>query len=1158
MRLSKNLFNNSFIKGLIIYSFFLFILMTHATPILAQTTELQVNLYPKEAVDDGAMWRYKEKNSSSAIWSQWWDSRQSVELFASTFLVEFKETNSGDWFTPEIKKVVVIANEHNVLNQTYQSSDANISIKVILNPADIRTNAKWSLYYFQIPGMPNTKTYVSEDLNSGGTVNFEMKSSIYYIEYSYVKDLARPYDQPVQVTPGANIEIIGEYKDLIVGNVCIFGDKLEYGNNEFRTYGTTYWSFVYNSIPGSIRFIKCIGDLNGTYSSPVIKGRGTLHANEDLGLLDKMFSFFSDKTFYKGSFQLNAKTLETINTSHQSPIWFGYLMYSFTVNDFKIFKNPTFGLSQTAVGSFDLPIFSEPSIFRFEELKTYEQDEAPQVTGDIIWEGNEVPGLFEISETEVHIDTTTKTFSAEGFDVKIHQALPSFRGEIKVKDGIVKKLGAELYDVGKTINDWPIIFDNCGFSFKHPSSASTKVNISAGVKFVVPGTSFDAGSESWEGDLDINGHLKVSGKKEIFGYEIGNTESEIQWKGSERYVSSFVDASFYVGGYVQFLIEGQGFAYLQWKPSFSFNGWIMASGWVPLPDWLATILPGFLLEQVEDDRINLGSFMVGIDQDGMSISVTLLKLFTFTIDIPPFWQKNSGSLEAINFAQNDLSNTFSSKTLSTGGVENFMVKPGEAGFILSLQGNVGAPDAVLVQPDGSRIDPKNFVSNDDVHVGTDDAHSVTGFIVNNPQPGTWIVELMNSAGITQRLIRGNHFPQILPVKLEKETNGSYKLTYEAFDADNQAEITFYHSPNNDSFQGQKIGTAIENDGIGTFIWYPDTGITASGYISAEINDGINPPGRAYFEGRTISPNAPAAPIFTGVRMSGDNLILSFDDLDFTGIDSLNVYYSDDLETENLTEFFAVFPESQIELSNNPMPPGRIYQLRVTTFSEADGESDFSARFDIDYRLGTGNNYPNIISKPVLKTRFFQKNDLNDIHPVQNTRIYNYQLKVEDYDNDTIYYSMIRGPEQLNISANGLIQGEFSNGEAGSKSVIVQVDDGKGGIDIQKFRIDLTPENQNDMMSISRNSASDKLILNLADISGSYNPGNIDTISATLKDSFTGIQWNATLRETSVDSCRFQGLIHLNQMERDTIKSRNKGFQLSWENKNGKERVYTSY
>lgn len=1158
MRSKNKSKNHDLSAGFLIFIFALIILFSGTSPIAAQTTELKVKIHPPEAIHDGAMWRYKEKNSPTATWSLWWHSGQSMELFASVFLVEFKKTNSDNWVTPDIRKVVVNTNEHKVINQTYISSDAESSIKIILNPADIRTNAKWSLFYLPNPTITSVKVYIGKDLTSGETLTFKPQLNVQYIEYSFVKDVARPYTEAITINPGEHKEVTREYKDLIVGKVHIFGNELEYSSDEFKTYGTTQWAFIYSWGSESVRYVKCIGDLKGTFTPAVIKGSGTLHANEDLGLLDKMFSLFSDKTFYKGKFLLDAKTLKTIETSHQGPIWFGYLMYSFTVNDFQIFKHPTFGLSQTALGSFDLPIFSEPSIFRFEELKTYEEDSAPQVTGDIIWEGNEVPGLFKISETEVHIDTSTKTFSAEGFDVEIHQALPSFRGEIKVKEGKVKKLGAKLYDVGKTINDLPIIFDNCGLSFENPANASTKVNISAGVKFVVPGTSFDAGSESWEGDLDINGHLKVSGKKEIFGYEIGNTETEAQWKGSKQFVSSFVDTSFYVSGYVQFLIEGQGFAYLQWKPSFSFNGWIMASGWVPLPDWLSGILPGWLLEQVEDDKINLGSFMVGIDPDGMTISVTILKLFTFKIDIPPFWQKNAGSLESINFAQNNLRNTFTSNTLNTGRVENFKVKPGEAGFILSLQGNGGAPDAILVKPDGTSIDPKNFVSKDDsIHVGTDDDHSVTGFIVNEPQPGIWVVKIMNSAGITQRLIRGNHSPKILPVKLESETNGSYKLTYEAFDADNNAVITFYHSSDNNSFQGQKIGTAVEHDGTGTFTWYPDASITTSGYICAVIDDGINPPGRAYFKGRTISPNAPSAPIFSRAHMSGDILIITFDDLDFTGIDSLNVYYSDDLETDNLTEYFTVFPKSQIELTNNPMAPGRVYQLRVTTFSEINGESDFSSRFEVDYRLLSGNNYPNIISKPFLKARFYFKTDTNDFYYSQDKKVYQYQLKVQDYDNDHIYYSMIRGPEQLNISANGLINGEFSKNEVGSKSVAVQVDDGKGGIDIQKFRIDLTPQNKYDTMSISRSSAEDKLILNLTDVSRNYNSLNIDTITAILQDSFTGIQWSVALQETSVGSCRFQGLIHLKNGEQNMIKSGREGFILRWKKNNGEEQIYKS-
>ncbi len=1156
MKSNKHLFNNRFTSIILIYTFAFIVLMSCTAPVYAQATQLKVIISPIEAVQDGAMWRYKEKNSSLATWSLWWDSGQSMEIFASTFLVEFKETNSGEWVTPDIKKVVVNLNENKVIYQPYHSINAESSIRVILNPDEIQADARWSLYYLYHPSMPSTKTYVAEGLNSGETLTFEMKFNFYYVEYSYVKDLARPYTELVPVSPGINLEISGKYKPLIVGDIHIFGNNLEYDTNEFKTFGITRWAYKYNWGGESVKYFKCSPDLKGSFNPAVIKGRGSLHLTSELGWLDNVFENFNDKIFYDGKFLLDAKTLKTIETSLQKPT-FDYIGFSCTTMDFRLFKNP-WALSQTIKGELDFPIFENPSIFRIEEFKVSSVDEKSEIIGDVIWEGAEVPGLFKIEETKVHIDTSTKTFTADGFDVVVHTALPSFRGEIRVVDGVVKKLSAELYGIGQKVADWPIIFDNCGFSFAHPNRESVKVGITAGVKFVIPGTTIDAGSESWEGDLDITGHLKVSGKKEIFGYEIGDTETEVQWSGNTQYVSSFIDASYYIAGYYQFMIEGEGYIYLKWKPSFSLNGWIMASGWVPLPDWLQSILPGWLLEQVDDGKINLASFWVSFDAfTGMTISFTLLKSIKISFPIPAFWNNNASNIATVSVAPQDLSKSFTSKTLIAGSVENFTIDQGVPTFILSLQGNSGAPDAVLVKPDGTRIDPRNFVSNDSIHVAIDDKHSVTGFVINNPQPGIWIVELTNSTGVTQRLIRGNHSPQILPVKLESETNGNYKLTYEAFDADNNAAITFYYSPNNTSFQGQKIGTAIENDGTGTFHWDPDYSITSSGYICAVIDDGISQPSQVYFKGRIIGPNAPSAPIFTRAHMSGDSLILTFDDSDFTGIDSLKVYYSDDPETEDLTEYFTVFPKSQIELSNNPMAPGRVYQLRVTTFNDTNGESDFSARLDVDYHLTTGNNYPNIISKPILKPRFFQKTGSNDIYDNQYIQTYNYQLKVQDYDNDPLYYSLIRGPEQLNISGNGLISGEFTNNEVGSKSVVVQVDDGNGGTDIQKFRIDLSSNSQSNAMFLSWSSAQNNLIISLTDVTLNSNSTNIDIITANLFDSVTGIEWIVTLKETSVSSGKFQGLVEMKNGEQSIIRSRKKGFLLHWNNNNGKEHIYRS-
>lgn len=1132
------------------------ILMAFATPLMSQETELQVNISPQGAIDDGAMWRYQEKGSPPGSWSNWWNSGSSLEVYAATFRVEFKDTLSGKWVTPNIREVTISNGEHKIINQTYEAVNSDISLTVTLDEDAVKAGATWSLFYkVGNPWVGYENKTIATDLPSGETYIFKSVSpdNQYYIEYNYIKDLARPYTETIGAIPGAYINISRKYKELVVGAVHIYGNKLEYGNNEFRTKGTTRWAFKYfGGSVESVKYIKCKPNLSGSFSPALITGRGTLHFNEDLGWLEDFFDFFNGKAFYSGKFTLNGSTLTTVSTSLQNPV-FDYMAISCTTMDFRLFKNP-FGLSQTTIGELDVPIFLDPSVFSMNKFKVSGQDNSVEIKGDVIWHGAEVPGLMKINETEVNIDTSTKTFTAEGFEVEVFKVLPDFRGEIKIKNGVVRKLSAELYDANQQASDYPIVFDNCGFRFENPESKSESVRITAGVNFVVPKVKFDVGGESWEGFLDINGHFKVSGIRDLFGYEIGSTETEVQFKGDTQYVMSNVDALFYVGGYLQFIIEGQGFTYLQWKPDFNFSGWISASGYVPLPDWLSWIS--------KSGQINVPSFFVGIDANGMTVAVNLFDLYTFEISIPPFWDLRSSNNMDGDIQNRDLSKAFSCKTLSSSNVQNFIVNQGETGFVLSLQGNSMAPDAVLIMPDGTRIDPKNYVSpGDSIRVGIDNVNHVTGFIVNDPQPGTWVVELADSTGFTQRLIRGNRPPRLVPGELEKQAGGGYKLTYQAFDADNEAMITFYNSPDNHSFQGIKIGTAIEGDGAGTFIWNPGSGIVANRYICAVIDDGINTPEQVYFNGNIVNPGAPAAPIFNKAHMSGDKLILTFKDLDFSGIHSLKVYYSDDLETENLSEYFTVFPASTIEVNNDSLVPGRKYQLRVTALSQTHGESDFSPRCDIDYKLETGNNHPNIISTPVqvtnpgIITNPDMIPDVDDEQPYIPPlyQVYRYQLNVQDYDNDSISYSIIRGPEQLTVSSSGLIYGVFPEDAVGSKSMVVQVDDGKGGTDTQKFRIHLNRTNNEpvSLLLTHRNN----LIINLTDVTRNLKPSMIDQMTTTVQDSITGNHWIVSLQETSADSGTFQGLVQLNPGDSRLRISRKGRFLLRWENGNGKERIY---
>jgi hypothetical protein len=100
--------------------------------------------------------------------------------------------------------------------------------------------------------------------------------------------------------------------------------------------------------------------------------------------------------------------------------------------------------------------------------------------------------------------------------------------------------------------------------------------------------------------------------------------------------------------------------------------------------------------------------------------------------------------------------------------------------------------------------------------------------------------------------------------------------------------------------------------------------------------------------------------------------------------------------------------------------------------------------------------------------------------------YLYQLEVEDIDGDTLSYSMTSGPAWLSIDgSSGELTGIPQQSDLGSTSVVVKVEDGKGGSDTQSFTINV--------MSVTDAESISQLIPNHFDLYNNYpNPFNPST------------------------------------------------------------------
>ncbi|VAV82639.1 Beta-hexosaminidase [hydrothermal vent metagenome] len=68
--------------------------------------------------------------------------------------------------------------------------------------------------------------------------------------------------------------------------------------------------------------------------------------------------------------------------------------------------------------------------------------------------------------------------------------------------------------------------------------------------------------------------------------------------------------------------------------------------------------------------------------------------------------------------------------------------------------------------------------------------------------------------------------------------------------------------------------------------------------------------------------------------------------------------------------------------------------------------------------------------------------------------YSYQVEVEEPDGDSVGFRLLEAPEGMEIDSGGMITWEIRKGSAGNHSVEVEVDDGHGGVDTQRYELNI--------------------------------------------------------------------------------------------------------
>jgi len=129
---------------------------------------------------------------------------------------------------------------------------------------------------------------------------------------------------------------------------------------------------------------------------------------------------------------------------------------------------------------------------------------------------------------------------------------------------------------------------------------------------------------------------------------------------------------------------------------------------------------------------------------------------------------------------------------------------------------------------------------------------------------------------------------------------------------------------------------------------------------------------------------------------------------------------------------------------NPLNSGWQYKLFLTAYNEQGVESDATEPSIVTLFSFYENNIPQIVSRPVTAAKVGQ--------------LYQYQVKANDLDGDSLTYSLVSYPDSMFISGDtGEIEWTPTDENLGNNLISIEVTDGKGGRDIQSFYLIVSEE-----------------------------------------------------------------------------------------------------
>ena len=1076
---------------------------------------INVVLYPQGAVDAGARWR----RVGTEVWRESGTTESGVET--GDYTLEFKSLPG--WGTPDNMPITVLPNQTITCEAYYTSQNGYLKVRIA--PIEARNaGARWFV--------DGTATaHLSDE-------TIALPAGPHQVYFSYVKDLARPDFKIVNILNGQTTTVLGTYQPLIVGNVRILANRIEISaflrDANFIASGNVRLAFATKASspvePAGFTYpyVKIGGQVQGTFSPARIQGNGPISI-EGIGL-----AVLGSVPILNGSFVLDGQGLKISNIN--LPPLLKYLGLDLKLSYLQFLTDP-FGVAMGAKLILPSNYFGSNSYIEISRMSITGPNPAKdiKIQGEIKIPDFDLGGLIKLRGLHGVIDTPKSTLIVTVNQVKI--LLITVSGGIEIKDGKLTVLSVNAKNLRLKIGSTPLYLQDLYFRYANPPTRPLAIALRAVFTVLPRFFSHSIVEIDGNGSLDTIGHYYIGGSCSILGYRCA-TGSMHLWTNSAMHSQLYLVLA---GG----TVRANGTLFLQWNPQpFYWTGAFWGSLGFDVPKKYRWLTFG-------KSRITIANGGISVGSDGFSASTKICGI-TLRIHIPPFWQSSPPVITVVGETTGLITRA------SPPGGEIYTIPVNCPSVVFACEGKLALPSIVLTRPDGSKIDPSKDLPEEgpDFIYRQDASTNTTGFMIGSPMAGKWKVSVKNpgeAGDTTIHFVPGNSSPNIIPRQIEKLGANTYKLIASAYDADDDAEVTFYWCMDNAGFAGTPIGTAIEHDGRLEYSWSPSDDLPyKSGYIYAEIKDSSGETRSAFFnEKLSIGGTKLRSPRFSKCKVVKDKVNFKARIRDGGEVDHMNVHYSDDLKQDVPTAFFSIGTDKEISLDETLLKPGRKYQMRMSSVALDGSESPLSKRRVVDYKASKINNHPYFAGLPECEACCGSE--------------WVYCLKANDYDGDELSFKLVTAPEGMALDpARCALVWTPGEDDFGNNQIVVEVSDGKGGDDRQEFTLMVaTPSTpvHNAAIDVIDTASSKLLLVRVFDRAVGKDRTVIDKLRIHITDASGDVEFAMVLRETGADSNLYQGYLELDDvadlplawLTAETLGEHSTVSQVEWKDRSGHAR-----